>query len=271
MAAMRKGKRPPRPSSGHSEDRRSSRPAGGAPLRLYGQHAVAAAVANPSRRLRRLLATAGALERLRAATALPHALSVETLERPALDALLPDGAVHQGLVLETAPLEPPALEDLIATPAALVVVLDQVTDPQNVGSILRSAAAFGAAALVVTAQHAPPETGALVKAASGAFDHVPLLRVVNLARALDALKEAGFWCVGLAGEGDTPLAGARLDGRIALVLGAEGDGLRRLTRERCDILARLPTGGPIAALNVATAAAVALYEVARRRDGKALD
>ncbi|MGE4219579.1 MAG: 23S rRNA (guanosine(2251)-2'-O)-methyltransferase RlmB [Alphaproteobacteria bacterium] len=262
---MRKGKRPPRPPIDRSDDRRHARPAGAAPLRLYGQHAVAAAVANPARRLRRLLATAAALERLRAAASLPHGLYVETMERPALDALLPDGAVHQGLVLETAPLEPPALEDLIAGSAALIVVLDQVTDPQNVGSILRSAAAFGAAALVVTEQHAPPETGALVKAASGAFDHVPLLRVVNLARALDMLKDGGFWCVGLAGESESLLAEARLDGRVALILGAEGDGLRRLTRERCDILARLPTGGPVAALNVATAAAVALYEVARRR------
>jgi 23S rRNA (guanosine2251-2'-O)-methyltransferase len=244
---------------------------------IYGRHAVRAALQNPARRLRRLVATAEIAAEAQAwlaeAQARPAAgLRLETLERGRLEALLPEAAVHQGLALQAEPLPPAFLEDMLAdlpptpgTDVAVVVVLDQVSDPQNVGAVLRSAAAFGARALVLPEHGTPPSTAALAKAASGALEHVPLVRVTNLARALDKLKAAGFWCVGLEETGDRLLGELDLGGRVALVLGAEGEGLRRLTRERCDFLARLPTRDPLASLNVSNAAAIALYEVARRR------
>jgi len=243
---------------------------------IYGRHAVRAALQNPARRLRRLIATAEIAAEAQAwlseAKARPAAdFKNETLDRARLDVLLPEGAVHQGLALQAEPLPPAFLEDVLAelSPTAaeadVVVVLDQVSDPHNVGAVLRSAAAFGARALIVPEHGTPPSTAALAKAASGALEQVPLVRVTNLARALDKLKEAGFWCVGLEESGDKLLGDLDLTGRVALVLGAEGEGLRRLTRERCDFLARLPTRDPLASLNVSNAAAIALYEVARRR------
>lgn len=193
---------------------------------------------------------------------------VQVLDRMALAALLPEGAVHQGLLLEVEPLAAPDLDDIlraaeIAAGRAVVVVLDQVTDPHNVGAVLRSAAAFGALAVIVAEHNAPPASGALAKAASGALDLVPLLRVVNLARSLDRLKTAGFWCCGLDESAPEPLAALDLGAKAALVLGSESGGLRRLVRERCDFLARLPTRPPFSSLNVSNAAAVALYELAR--------
>ena len=166
------------------------------------------------------------------------------------------------------PLADLALEDVLDEVAeqtnAVVLILDQVTDPQNVGAIMRSAAAFNVAAVVVQDRHSPPETTAMAKAASGAIEIVPLVRVVNLARALEQLKQAGFWTAGLAGEATQTLAAANLTGKIALVLGAEGEGLRRLTREHCDILVKLPISPRMESLNVSAAAAVALYELARK-------
>jgi 23S rRNA (guanosine2251-2'-O)-methyltransferase len=185
-----------------------------------------------------------------------------------LESWLPRGAVHQGLAAKVHPLPDRGIEDVIAEAEgqeqARVMILDQVTDPQNVGAILRSAAAFGALAVILTERHAAPESGALAKAASGALEHVPLIRVANLARALELLKKGGFWIAGLAAEGSQTLADAKLTGKVGLALGAEGPGLRRLTREHCDLLVRLPTGGAIDHLNVSNAAAVALYELVRQ-------
>ena len=246
-----------RPSKGRRPTRNASNPW------LYGHHAVTAALNNPARRTERLLATAKAAEQL--GKECPDARP-EIVERAEIDALLPPEAVHQGLALLAVPLEPPALEDVTdaAGPESLIVILDQVTDPQNVGAVLRSAAAFGAAAVVLPDRHAPPPSGALAKAASGALEHVPLIPVTNLERTLKMLKERDFWCLGLDGAATQSLADAAPGGRVALLLGAEGAGLRRLTAERCDLLCRLPTRGPIATLNVSNAAAVALYELTRR-------
>jgi len=244
---------------------------------LYGRHAVRAALANPARRCHRLVATAETLteaQRLlgEAQARLLPGFKTETLDRSQLEALLPTGAVHQGMAVLVEPLPQAFLEDVLAElpPApgaepAVIVVLDQVSDPHNVGAVLRSAAAFGARAVVLPEHGTPPVSAALAKAASGALEQVPLIRVPNLARALDLLKEAGFWSVGLEEGSEKTLAELDLSGRVALVLGAEGEGLRRLTRERCDFLVRLPTTGPIASLNVSNAAAIALYEVARQR------
>jgi 23S rRNA (guanosine2251-2'-O)-methyltransferase len=190
------------------------------------------------------------------------------LDRDAIAALLPPGAVHQGLALEVEPLREPGLDELLreletASGRAAVVVLDQVSDPQNVGAVLRSAAAFGARAVLVGTHGAPSVTGALAKAASGAVDRVPLIRVVNLTRALAQLKGARFWICGLDETAEPLLSEIDLGARAALVLGSEGSGLRRLVREACDHLARLPTAPAQPTLNVANAAAVALYELAR--------
>lgn len=241
---------------------------------LYGIHAVSAAWVNPTRKIRDLFVTEAGLEALdsafdKASQAELDRPEPQLVEKEDLDKLLPPGAVHQGVALSCAPLPEVQIEDIcIASandPQALVIVLDQVTDPHNVGAVLRSAAAFGAKAVIVQDRHAPPVTGTLAKTASGAVEAVPLVRVTNLARAIDDLKAAGFWSVGLAESGQRHLHEVDLTGRSALVLGSEGDGIRRLTGERCDEIVRLPTGGPVGSLNVSNAAAVALYEVARRR------
>jgi 23S rRNA (guanosine2251-2'-O)-methyltransferase len=241
---------------------------------LYGRHAVAAALANPARRWRRLTVLAAQQEEAAALVAAARASRsgdgepIRVVERGALAALLGEDAVHQGLALEVEPLDPSDLDDLLRgaelVDRCIVVVLDQVSDPHNVGAILRAAAAFGAAAVVVAAHGAPPATGALAKAASGALELVPLIAEVNLARTLERLKEAGFWCCGLDEHAPHLLAELDLGPRVALVLGAEGDGLRRLVREHCDYLARLPTSAGMPSLNVSTAAAVALYAVSQR-------
>ena len=250
--------------SGHT----ASAGAVGGSFWIYGHHPVTAALGNPKRRVRRLLATSHVAAEL-SPFALPAAPSLERIEGVDLSALLPPGAVHQGLAALVDPLPMvdlgELLDDISADAPAHLIVLDQVTDPQNVGAILRSASAFGAVGLVLTERHAAPESGVLAKAASGALDHLAMVRVVNLARAIEGLKRAGFWCLGLAAEGEMTLAEAKPSGRIALILGAEGTGLRRLTREHCDQLLRLPTAGPIGQLNVSNAAAVALYELVRGR------
>ena len=248
---------------------------------LYGRHAVAAALANPERRWRRLVVLAGHENEATSLVAGARAARrpdlsdrggtpVSVLDQNGFAAILPRHAVHQGLALEVEPLPEPELEDVLQTGSAsgpwIIVVLDQLSDPQNIGAVLRSAAAFGALAVVIPAHGAPPATGALAKAASGALESVPLVRVVNLARALDRLKEAGFWICGLEETARRSLAQSDAGERLAIVLGSEGGGMRRLVRERCDFRARLPTRPAQPTLNVSNAAAVALYELTRGRD-----
>lgn len=253
------------PAGGHRPPLRPKPESGGGGW-LWGHHAVAAALANPRRRCRRLLAVDApppAIAAARAALPAERRPAAETVDRAALDRLLPSGSVHQGVALLADPLPPADFDDWLADMPddvpVTVVLLDQVTDPHNVGAVLRSAAAFGADAVILPDRHAPMITGTLAKAASGAVEVVPLVRVVNLARTIVELQEAGFVCLGLAEEGGETLAAGRPSPRVAIALGAEGDGLRRLTRERCDRLVRLPTSGPIGSLNVSNAAAVALF------------
>ncbi|MFO1184030.1 MAG: RNA methyltransferase [Bauldia sp.] len=232
--------------------------AAGSTVWLFGHHAVAAALANPRRTVRRILATKNALDRLGAGVLARHAAPQEIAPRD-LDKLLGEGVVHQGIAIEAEPL--PALDVADLAGSDLVVVLDQVTDPHNVGAIMRTAAAFAAGGVVTTARHAPDETGVLAKAASGALDIVPLVAVANLARALGDLADLGFFRIGLDSEAAERLAPSAAGGKTALVLGAEGKGLRRLTRDTCDATARLDLPGRISSLNVSNAAALALYVV----------
>jgi 23S rRNA (guanosine2251-2'-O)-methyltransferase len=232
---------------------------------LYGTHAIAAALANPARRLRRLMLTEEAEAAIAATLPKPWALPPERTDRARLDQLLGRETVHQGAALLADPLAPPALATVLERPGP-VLVLDQINDPRNVGAILRSAAAFGAAAVISQERNAPEETGALAKAASGALELVPLLRAVNIARTLVALKAAGRWVVGLDAGGGTLSGPALAERRVALVLGHEGEGLRRLTRETCDEIAgiAMPGGGRrLDSLNVSAAASIALYELGR--------
>jgi len=227
---------------------------------LYGWHTVTAALANPARQFRRLLATENAVRRL-ADEGITPPLPPEMVRPDTLAAQLTPDAVHQGLLAEADPLPSPAIEDLPAT--GIVLVLDQITDPHNVGAILRTAAAFAVAAIVTTARHSPEATGVLAKSASGALELVPIVIVQNLARALAALKDRGFLVVGLDSSAPDDLAAAELRAPLALVLGAEGKGLRQLTGATCDRLARLDLPGAIKSLNVSNAAALALYIAAR--------
>jgi 23S rRNA (guanosine2251-2'-O)-methyltransferase len=215
-------------------------------------------LANPNRKLVRAWATREAAE------AFPPGTPLTIADVADLGRLIPRDSPHQGVVIEVEPLEVVWLDDVLqnAPERSILLVLDQVTDPHNVGAILRSAAAFGAEALVTQDRHSPPEGGALAKAASGALETVPWVRVVNLARALDEIAEAGFWRIGLDAEAAIDIAEALGPKRVALVLGAEGPGLRPNTREHCDALARLPIASAMESLNVSNAAAVALYAAA---------
>ncbi len=243
-----------------------ARPSGPATPRgsvwLHGTHAVEAALANPARRLKRLLLTEDAETTLAQRLPPPWPLAPERIERGRLDQMLGRDTVHQGAALLADLLAPPSLAAVLERPGP-IIVLDQVTDPRNIGAVLRCAAAFGAAGVVTQDRNAPEETGAMAKAASGALERIPLLRAINLARTLAALKAAGCWVVGMDTAG-APLRGEALrERRVALVLGAEGAGLRRLTRDTCDELAGLPMPGGMESLNVSIAAAVALYELIR--------
>jgi len=234
---------------------------------IWGVHASLAALANPARKIERLLATRNAAARL--PETLPAGVEPHILDPDAIDGMLPHGAVHQGLAVRSRPLEPQTMEEA-CFPAddRPVVILDQVTDPQNVGAVFRSAAAFGARAIILQDRKSPPLTGALAKAAAGAVDTIPHVRVVNLARALAELEKRGYLTVGLSGEADTDLAQALDDHRpIALALGAEGKGLRDLVAATCERSARIPIAPDMESLNVSVAAAIALYETRRRLSG----
>ncbi|HWU54804.1 MAG TPA: 23S rRNA (guanosine(2251)-2'-O)-methyltransferase RlmB [Rhizomicrobium sp.] len=262
-----KPEKKPVPPQGERPQPPSGRPAahltGGAQW-LYGLHAVQAALANPRRKLGRAVLTPRATESL--GSRLLARVRVETSDPQAMDRLLPPGAVHQGAALEAWPLKSPDLDDILAQPAEgrrVVLVLDQLSDPHNVGAILRTAAAFGVTAVMVQDRHAPPQSGALAKAASGALDIIPYIEVVNIARALDQLAERGFWRIALTGDGDASLAEAVPAGDIALVLGSEGAGIRRLVKEHCEASAFIPISNTMESLNVSNAAAIALYELRR--------
>ncbi len=225
---------------------------------LYGLHAVLAALSNPKRQFHRLVATRNGAQHL-----VDPPLEAQILSPDGMSGMLPPGAVHQGLAVLAEVLPEPDFEAslLPADPTRPVMVLDRVTDPQNVGAVLRSAAGFNARGVVTTRRRSPPLTGTLAKAATGAVEHVPYVRVQNLARALERLREGGYRLIGLTEDGASPLPDIQCDDPVALVLGAEGDGLRPITRNLCDHLAHIPTPGPITALNVSNAAAIALYHV----------
>ncbi len=246
----RQGGGPPR---GSAQDRASG------VMRIYGAHAVDAAIANPRRKIKVVHATANAMQRLDQARGGKRP-EIRIVSPKDLDRMLGEDTVHQGILIEAEPLDEPALGDL--GEARLLLVLDQITDPHNVGAMLRSAAAFGVDALIMTARHSPPLQGALAKAASGALEHVPVVLVPNLARALGEVGEMGFTRIGLDSGGDVALETYPAADRLALVLGAEDRGLRRLSAENCDAICALTTLGPIASLNVSNAAAIALHHAA---------
>ena len=250
-----------KPAKGAGSQRRSSRPEfrqSADVVILYGWHTVAAALENPARRFRRLLATENAQRRL-AEEGLVLPIEPEVVRPDVIAARLGPDAVHQGLLAEAEPLAAPEIDELASD--GIVLALDQITDPHNVGAIMRSAAAFGVAAVVTTARHSPEATGVLAKSASGALEHVPIVIVQNLARGLEALRQNGFLVVGLDSQGTEDLTATPLRRPLAIVLGAEGKGLRQLTRATCDAVARLDLPGAITSLNVSNAAALGLYVV----------
>jgi 23S rRNA (guanosine2251-2'-O)-methyltransferase len=267
-ATNRSGDRP-NPSAGESRERGAASGRGRAGPDpsdfVWGRHPVVAALANPARRGKgRLLATSERAEELEDGDLL-NGHRVEVVDNQTLNRMLPAGAVHQGLVFKVAPLEGVSLDELAEPARGVLVMLDQLTDPQNVGAIFRSALAFGARGVIVQDRHAPALSGALAKAAVGATERLPHARVTNLSRALERLAESGWRAVGLDGSGEQTLEEALDDRPTILVMGSEGDGIRRLVAEHCDALARIPMPGGFESLNVSNAAAVALYEASRKQ------
>jgi 23S rRNA (guanosine2251-2'-O)-methyltransferase len=231
---------------------------------LYGFHACRMALENPRRQIFTVLvAGEDILAKVLSTSELKSQYDsrIKKVTRHQLEAVLPPQSVHQGIAVQVSPLSSMDITDLDSDPAInqCVVVLDQISDPHNAGAILRSAAVFGARAVILTQRNAPPESGVLAKSASGALDIVPLIRITNLAEGLRTLKEMGFWCVGLAESGKNHLDHIDLKGKIALIMGAEGEGMRRLTKDLCDFIVSLPSANAFSALNVSNAAAIALY------------
>ena len=251
---------------------RHRRPVGpsskGQATRFWGRHAVLAALANPDRKVKRVWGTREAI----GALDLPPVVPINYAEVTDLARLVPRDAPHQGLVIEVDPLEDIWLTDMLQDELdndrrRPILVLDQVTDPHNIGAVLRSAAAFDAAAIVTQDRHSPPESGVIARSASGALEIVPWIRVVNLARALEEIAEAQYWRIGLMGDTETTLGDALDGSRVALVLGSEGDGMRHNVMEHCDVLAKLPISPRMESLNISNAAAIALYAVATSAKG----
>jgi len=239
------------------------------PLRLFGVHPVEAALGNPARKLIRLSATENAERRLQEAIA-ARGLTVERVSPRDLDRILGNDTVHQGIMLECEPLDEPELQDLTerAASGGPLIILDQVTDPHNAGAILRSAAAFGASGVVMTRRHSPPLNGTLAKAASGAMELIPVAMVQNLAKAMEELKAQGTVLLGLDGEAPARLEDEPFSGPVAIVMGAEGKGLRQLTAETCTRLVRISTADSLASLNVSNAAAIALHTALMKRSSR---
>lgn len=235
---------------------------------LYGRHPVTLALSNPHRHIKEIFVVKNVLEKIK----VPAQIPVHIVPRDQIDALVGKEAVHQGLVARCQPLDFYELEDLInetqKEEKTLIVILDQVTDPHNIGAILRSAAAFQAAAVIMPQTGAPEESGVLAKSASGALELIPLIRVKNLVRAMDDLKKQGFWCIGLDGYADHTIYQTHLPQKCALVMGSEGEGLRRLTAENCDDTVKLPMDERVESLNVSNACAVTLYEWNRQHFSK---
>lgn len=233
---------------------------------LWGIHAVTAAWQNPARAIKTLYITEEALKEFQGVLNTPGRPQPTVVTRRDIDDILPQGAVHQGIAVDAAALDEVFVQDLIIRaghkPRSVIVILDQVTDPHNVGAIMRSACAFGADGIVMQSRHSPEINGVLVKAASGAAEHIAVAYETNLSRAINHLQEAGYTAVALDEGGDSDMAGYAFPPKTALVLGAEGKGLRQGVRENCDVILRLPTGGPIGTLNVSNAAAVSLYAFA---------
>ena len=227
-------------------------------LWLWGTHACFAALNNPNRKCLQLLVTETVRKNL------PHSLEfikAQIVDNASLARLLPAGTVHQGIAMKVLPLPEPGFEKLTAVSSGVLIVLDHITDPHNVGAILRTAKALGAIGIFMTEHHAPPLCGVLAKTASGALELLPIWHVTNLSRGLEELKKMGFWTVGLDERGPTYLSKAALPEKMALIMGAEGEGLRRLTQEKCDFLMKLPTDPSFPTLNVSVAAAISLYEL----------
>ena len=246
---------------------RAKSDAGSGVIWIYGRHAVGAALANPARQIKRVLATKNAADWL-SDIDIPEGrhIAFEDAKPDAIDKVLPQGAVHQGLAAAVTDLPRTRLKDICAEPSVgePVVILDQVTDPQNIGAVFRVAAAFHARAVIVQERRTPPLAGALAKAAAGAVESVPCIKVVNISRAIEALVDLGYTVAGFAGEADETIADLPKDTPVALVLGAEGSGLRPLVAETCDRLVRIPIAPQMESLNVSTAAAIGLYEATRK-------
>lgn len=236
-------------------------------LILYGRHPVMAVIANPERRISKILCTKDNFDEVKSAC-LQHNVNpgiINTVDKKEIDRILPREAVHQGFAVYCQELEDYSLEDICILAdqktRCHVLVLDQVTDPQNIGAIIRSCVAFDTLALILQDKNSPAETGAMAKASAGTIEHLPVCRVTNLSRAIQQLKEAGFWTVGMDGYAETYIDGIDKSGKIAIVMGSEGKGLRRLVEESCDATVKLPISEKVESLNVSTAAAIALYEI----------